>query len=871
MNKTVRKIVSMVVAMTFLLTMAAVPAGFAANADWGFDPSPNFGWKTAIYTDEACTTEATAVQPGDTVYVQFSLQAVRYLGAANGTITATGLTFVGTQPIKQDFATEAGLGSYGAQLMLDTAESSVSGKTAQFFITINDEEYSYPDNEFGEAVFPTTNTTDGVELKLLTYQATVDAFATRDAKVSATFTPGERLGISMGECDPDYNSMSSVPTADKQVSASVGLPTIDNAVLVDGNTGTEQTVTEIETPSTEDTGSVGAGYYFRAELSNGDTEYYPIYFGAPVANQAGAYVDLAGNDFELADGATSNEEFTCNVTISDPNTAADKDGVTIKFVILATQYRINPEDIPVIELPRGITEITAEDLGDSVQTSNDGTTWTAVDLTGKTITLDEAFTNNGESITVGTETDVVVNISDITLQEENNKVTIKTIAPTANGKYRLAASAENPYVVYKATISAEEVFAQPLNLETGYSDGTFVDEDATTATAALAYTITDENWKAFVDAANAADGDYTAAVAVAFNKADVIADGSITITAKDAEPTGNYRVVAGQTFSHGYKGAVDTSAIEFEQEIQKVPGDETSNEWVDYTPAGYTVVLSSYDNTVAGSNTVTVSLVGDPAITLDPATITVNVTKEIASYAASWIGGTPAAVTGMSEDEIKELIAIEATYAGSNVKELIPVDLSKLAITGYDNTSTAAQTLTVTYDGKAAGTLSLTLADSATTNIAISNVEIVGVDVVGDMSGTIAVTVGDDTVTLAYGLSGNDTTKVMGAIASTTAAGDYAFTLSIPGFKPVNGTLHVTADAATIEIAEGEQLLAGYVASTDGVAADKATISNHDFYAIGAHLGETTDGTDGLAKYDLNRDGKITQLDIDAMLSNYGA
>ena len=868
MNKTVKKIVSMVVAMTFLLTMAAVPAGFAANADWGFDPSPNFGWKTAIYTDEACTTEATAVQPGDTVYVQFSLQAVRYFGAANGTLTVTGLTFDGTQPFRQDFAVAEGLGNYAGQLILDAAESSVSEKTAQFFITINDEEYSYPSNDFGEAVFPSTNTTDGVELKLLTYKATVDTFATRDAKVSAVFTPGERLGISMGECDLDYNSMSSVPaSADKQVSASVGLPTIDSATLVDGNTGEEETATEIETPSTDDTGSVGTGYYFRAELSNGDTEYYPIYFGEPVENQAGAYVDLAGNDFKLADGVTTNEEFTCNVTISDPNTAADKDGLTIKFVILATQYRINPKDIPVIELPRGITEITAEDLGDSVQTSNDGTTWTPVDLTGKTITLDESFTNNGESITVGTETQVVVNISDITLQAENNKVTVKTIAPIANGKYQLAASEENPYVVYKATISEEEVFAQPLNLETGYSDGTFVNEGDTTATAELTYTITAENWKAFVDAAKAAEGDYTAAVKVTFNEEEV----DIYITAKDAEPTGNYRVKAGQIFPLGYKEAIDTSAILFEQEIQKIPGDETSNEWVAYTPAGYTVALSSYDNTVAGSNTVTVSLVGEPAITLDPATITVNVTKEVSSYLASWVGGTPAAVTGMSEDEIKELIAIEATYAGSGVKELIAVDLNKLAIADYDKTSTAKQTLAVTYDGKSAGSLSLTLADAATTDIAITDVEIVGVDVVGDMSGTISVTAGEETITLVYGLSGNDTTKVMGAVADTVTEGDYAFTLSIPGFKPVNGTLHVTADDATIEIADGEQLLAGFVASTDGSVADKAAISSHDFYAIGSHLGESTSGNADLVKYDLNRDGKITQLDIDAMLSNYGA
>lgn len=872
MNKTVRKIVSMVVAMTFLLTMAAVPAGFAANADWGFDPSPNFGWKTAIYTDEACTTEATAVQPGDTVYVQFSLQAVRYLGAANGTITATGLTFVGTQPIKQDFATEAGLGNYGAQLMLDTAESSVNEKTAQFFITINDEEYSYPDNEFGEAVFPTTNTTDGVELKLLTYQATVDAFTARDAKVSATFTPGERLGISMGECDPEYNSMSSVPATDKQVSASVGLPIIDNATLMNGSVEPDEEANEIVTMPTDNAGSVGTGYYFRATLSNDSTKDYPVHIGA-VGSEAGAYIDIGSNDFTLAPGATEDKTFTGTVTIFDPELSADKtDLPAVNFRVQATQYKLDPK--PSIKLERSTTvpALSAENLKtiqDAFQ-KNDGTGWAPGDvLTAGDIT----FQGYDPMAAVGTKKDYAVEITvggnKISPVEPNNVVEIETTAPVVNGEYRLAASEENPYVVYKATISADTLFAQPLNLETGYSDGTFVNEGATTVTEELSYTLTDANWEAFVNAAKAADGDYTAPVKVTFNEEEV----DIYITAKDAEPTGKYRVKAGN-FPHGYKGTVDTSKIEFEQEVIPDPAKPEETQWVAYTPVGYTVALSSYDNTVAGSNTVTVSLVGDPAITLDPATITVNVTKDVASYAASWIGGTPAAVTGMSEAAIKELIAIEATYADSNVKELIPVVLDDLTIAGYDNTSTVQQTLTITYDGEPAGTLSLTLADAAETYQASANVEIAGVEVVGAISGTVtAATEGETpaTVALTYGLSGNDAIKVMGNVANTTAAGDYAFTLSIPGFKPVSGTLHVTADAATIEIAEGAQLLAGFVASTDGVVADKATISNHDFYAIGAHLGESTSGNDAIVKYDLNRDGKITQLDIDAMLSNYGA
>lgn len=863
MNRTVKKIVSLVVALTFALSMMAMPAVFAA----GLAPTGSEHWEVKLYADEACTTEITALEPGQTAYAQLSVVGLRYFGALEVNLNATNLTI--TKIVRNDILDNANGALNAADVALLEAPTLSGqntilsdGASANIYIT-KGTDGNYTDNT--NKVFTLAGadeTTAGKDLVVATIEVKADDAFAGEAKVEVVptshgFRIGERQGMNATATD--------ISAGSKNLAA--GLPTVTDATLVEGADGTEAVTDPIETTDGKDPiGAQGANYYFRANLTNGTTKYYQL-INSTEMSAAGAYINVPAANFDLPDGATEDKAINdVEVTIHDPILASDYTTATVDFVVLATQYRINPEDIPTIELPRGITAITAADLGDSVQTSNDGTTWTTVDLTGKTIALDPSFTNNGESITVGTETDVVVTISDITLQEENNKVTIKTVAPTANGKYQLAASAENPYVVYKATISADTLFAQPLNLETGYSDGTFVNEGATTVTEELSYTLTDANWEAFVNAAKAADGDYTAPVKVTFNEEEV----DIYITAKDAEPTGKYRVKAGN-FSHGYKGTVDTSKIEFEQEVIPDPAKPEETQWVAYTPVGYTVALSSYDNTVAGSNTVTVSLVGDPAITLDPATITVNVTKDVASYAASWIGGTPAAVTGMSEAAIKELIAIEATYADSGVKELIPVVLDNLTIAGYDNTSTAAQTLTVTYDGKAAGTLSLTLADSATTNIAISNVEIVGVDVVGDMSGTIAVTVGDDTVTLAYGLSGNDTTKVMGAIASTTAAGDYAFTLSIPGFKPVNGTLHVTADAATIEIAEGEQLLAGYVASTDGVAADKATISNHDFYAIGAHLGETTDGTDGLAKYDLNRDGKITQLDIDAMLSNYGA
>lgn len=874
MNKTVRKIVSLVVALTFALSMMTMPAVFAE----GLDLLGGEHWTVKLYSDEACEKEITALAPDQTAYAQLSLEGLRYFGSIDVNLKATNLVI--EEIVSNDILINANeamnaadIEKYEAVALTGKNVVSEDGLSANVFYRLKLGQ-SYSDNTNKVFTLNGANeTTPGKELKIVTLKVKAGSDFSGEAKIEVDADSSGLAGIRIGQLEYGDAVKSDISAGSKNLAA--GLPTVSDAKLVEGADGTEAITDPIETTDGKDPiGAQGANYYFHANLTNGTDKHYQLINSATMS-AAGAYINVPATEFDLADGATADKPINdVPVTIHDPILASDYTAATVDFVVLATQYRINPEDIPTIELPRGITAITAADLGDSVQTSNDGTTWTTVDLTGKTIALDPSFTNNGESITVGTETDVVVTISDITLQEENNKVTIKTVAPTANGKYQLAASAENPYVVYKATISAEEIFAQPLNLETGYSDGTFVDEDATTATEELTYTITADNWKAFVDAANAADGDYTGTVAVAFNNADVIADGSITITAKDAEPTGNYRVKAGQTFSHGYKGAVDTSKILFEQEVIPDPAKPEETQWVDYTPAGYTVVLSSYDNTVAGSNTVTVSLVGDPAITLDPATITVNVTKEIASYAASWIGGTPAAVTGMSEAAIKELIAIEATYADSGVKELIPVVLDNLTIAGYDNTSTAAQTLTITYDGKAAGTLSLTLADAAATYQVSANVEIAGVEVVGAISGTVtAATEGETpaTVALTYGLSGNDAIKVMGNVANTTAAGDYAFTLSIPGFKPVSGTLHVTADAATIEIAEGAQLLAGFVASTDGVVADKATISNHDFYAIGAHLGESTSGNDAIVKYDLNRDGKITQLDIDAMLSNYGA
>lgn len=868
MNKTVKKIVSLFVVMTFMLTLA-MPTGFAA---YGYDVPQNFGWSVKLYTDEACTTEAVGLQTDDIVYVQFALQSIKYFGAAQGKLTAENLTFEGTAPVREDYRTAPELGSNGANLELSKSpdEAYVTPTEAAFYITLASTATSGYEN--GEcSAFPTTDTQNGVDLKVITYKAKVANTISRSSTATVTFTPvlnGLLVGVLGGEEDGDLNGspIASVPAADKQVNASVGLPTISSTTLVTGNTDATAKPVEgnISTPGGSDPFGEGASYYFQATLSNGAKKYYKLNNAVKADNSlAGAYL-AAPLTFNLAGDA--DETRTANFTIYDPAVSADYTVPAMTIDVTAMQYRINPADIPEIELPRGKTAITIADLGDSVQYSTTGrdNDWHALDLTGKTVTLDNAFTNKGE-VEVGDTNEVAITISGGINLKDKNKVKIKTIDPEPTPVYALKTGADVKYTVYKASVSADNKFAQPLTLLQTYTDDTT--QETTTTAAGLTYDVT--NWAAFVEAAaTAADGsEHTLNIAFADKEGVTATDGDITVILKEAISLNEYQVVEGQSFEINYKGTVDISKIKFEEHIQDVEGDDSTKHWVNYIPTG-AITLSKFDDTKAGEYTVTVSVAG---IELDPATVKVIVKKE-PTYSVAWFNGVaPTLASDIEEGDIIDLLRFTATYddladddktADAVIEAVAAKDLTGLKIEKGTNN------ITVKVGDKTIGTLDVTFKADASN--AKADLPVAGVELVGNLTGTVPVsnTSGEvATITLTVGANSGNNLKLLATVDGATD-GNYDATVNFNGFAPVDVKIVVADGKATVELDPGAKLIAGYVAKANGDAAAKADINDNDFYAIAASFGAAPNGAK--AKYDLNRDGKIDELDIQAVLGNLG-
>ena len=852
MNKTVKKIVSMVVAMTFLLAMTAVPVSFAAI---DATPTDTYGWRIDLYkdlnADGTGNTPITALAPNQEAYVQFVLTGMKYLNAAQATLTITNGKFIANDAVAtsnaafENFKTSTALVGTN-NLAYETSMTSF-GESAVNFAILNPMSAAYPLPDDG--VYETTDTTNGTDVVLLTYKIQAAADVSSEKPVSvAVSSPA----IQIGELKRGSHTPTAVETENQRNLANVGLPTVSGApVLVEGDE--EDNTNTMDVPKNKDPFAEG-GYSFRTTYTNGDVVDLPLSL-KPAAevtdDMKGAFVDAAVADFVPT---TEGQPMVVDVVVVDNTVGLKKETITdgIKFNVSDTTYKLKSK--PTFEIAAGLSDFDKAYLVEvltGVLQKDEGNGYvdmTTEEINALNITLIDKATSqayDGTNKKENDTTEATVQIDTITL--EASDALIKATAAEKTGKYQLKDVA---YTVYLATLSETVPYNAALKIETLYTDGSAKDEGQTTT----AYTISTNDWETFYTAAEAAEGIQVVPVTLTDEN---ITGTQIKLDVKHSQPTGNYRVVEGQEFPINYKGTIDLSTIKFEQEVQDVPDDVETVHWVTYTPEVSDITLSDFNSTEDGTYDVAVSVAGIDADKLDPNTITVIVDVD-ATYTAKWFNDTVELVAGTTLEDIKSMITIEADYDG--VKEMVKVDpdLLDVSVAGGEfdpNNTTTAQTLTVTYDGKPAGTLAVTLVAAENLIPVSADIEIVGVEMLGTLSGTVEA----NSVTFTYGLTGDGKVKLMGNVPTTDAT--YDLEIKVPGFAAAN--LTVTVAGGEADVTGDTQLIAGEVAN----ATDNA-INDADFYAVAASVGTTP--ADATAKYDINRDGKIDALDVAAVIANLG-
>lgn len=868
MNKTVKKIVSMVVAMTFLLAMTAVPVSFAAI---DATPTDTYGWRIDLYkdlnADGTGNTPITALAPNQEAYVQFVLTGMKYLNAAQATLTITNGKFIANDAVAtsnaafENFKTSTALVGTN-NLAYETSMTSF-GESAVNFAILNPMSAAYPLPDDG--VYETTDTTNGTDVVLLTYKIQAAADVSSEKPVSVAVSSPV---IQIGELKRGSHTPTAVETENQRNLANVGLPGMpadldkEDVAVVEENNDDADAITSIDINDGDPLFEEGGEYYFRIPLTNGTNAYLPI-IDAAVASADGAYIGV--QDFSIPEGKNSTSVEIKTVTLvyggaQKAITAGAEDPALLTVNVQGAEYRVKAGQ--TLKLARGVASVDAATILPYIEKTVDGGAddWKAAveaaditDTNGITFNT-EAGTAFDNMATVGTTTTVIPVIDGMTFKTgENNKLTIETAAATPVDPAEYQVKAGQTFTLYLSS----DAFDGDIMMEQEYTDG-FTGHDV--SAKSLNATIDASAIDALLANKDTEVTDQEVSVTVTIGEQDYI--GTVKVTTKKALPLEKYMAAADadgntQEFTINYKGTVDTSAIKFWEQVQLVPGDESTNRWVAYTPADCEIVLSDFDNTVDGSNEVTVSLSGEGAVELDPNTITVIVDVD-ATYTAKWFNDTVKLVAGTTLEDIKSMITIEADYDG--VKEMVKVDpdLLDVSVAGGEfdpNNTTTAQTLTVTYDGKPAGTLAVTLVAAENLIPVSADIEIVGVEILGTLSGTVEV----NSVTFTYGLTGDGKVKLMGNVPTTDAT--YDLEIKVPGFAAAS--LTVTVAGGEADVTGDAQLIAGEVAN----AADNA-INDADFYAVAASVGTTPAGA--TAKYDINRDGKIDALDVAAVIANLG-
>ena len=436
------------------------------------------------------------------------------------------------------------------------------------------------------------------------------------------------------------------------------------------------------------------------------------------------------------------------------------------------------------------------------------------------------------------------------------KLNAKDAAPLDPPEYRVkeAASIE---IDYMDTVDAAAVeFEQ--NMDTGKEAPEWLPSDLPA------------DWTVTVDGySNNIPGEYTAKVTVkdADGKAVELKANTVKVIVNEAL-LDEFAVTTkdGKAFALNYKTAPTLAVADFKVQQYAVKNGSANKVLVDVAnPTGAIAFVvngvaltadNAKDLILEDLTKVDVTYDGKPA-----GSISVAVSKEADSYSANWIGeAAPVLAKGTAASDIVDLIRITAHYG--SIEE--PVTLTGVTLEDYDPAVTTEQAVKVMYDGKAIATLNITLAEGVSN--AKTNIPVAGVELVGPLTTTATLdkqpTAG--TITLTVAANSESNVKLLATVNGATPD-TYTTIVKFPGFTPVEVTINVTEEGATATLKDGAKLIAGYVA---GDAANKTAIDDNDFYAIANSLGEEPSGAK--AKYDLNRDGEITMLDIAAVLSNIG-
>lgn len=734
MNKTMRRIVSLVVAMTFVIVMA-VPAVFAAPIALNGDEH----WELKMYADEACTKQIDDLAPNQTAFVQVELVNLDWFGSAAIKLNATGdITILETNT--KAFFDNAN----GALLAADVAKMEAptdgdynkvlnAGKSASIQVTIKGGE-SYTDME--NFVFPVTADTN---LVLGTIKIQTGAGFT-SGKIELEAATGVGVdGFGLGEQAMGMIIYSDISEGSINLD-SVGLPAVGDDVTADDLEVVQEANDDaeaVENISINDGDTLfgsGSDYYFRVPLTNGTNGYFKI-VNTAVATPTEPTAYIGSNDFTLGEEDGNSKTVAIkSVTLEHPAygitgkafTAAG-DGSLFDVTIQGALYQFKADAF--ITIPRGDTSITLtnEAFVALLEKSIDGgTTWDAT-IEGDeinsgedvTLTVAENMGNEGTSIA-----DTAVTISpEVTL---TGKTTLTLVVGKAESKGNYRVKGNQTFTLYVSN----ETFNKDIALEEEFTDGW---HDAGTTADLTGATITIADWDTIKGKETDPAGVVKAAtVTWTEGETQKTATGDVTIIIKAAEPVeDSYRVVSGQSFDLEYNTDFETlPTVAFEQEMK---ASETEFIWeACELPEGYTYELGDeYEINKPGTYTVTVTLknADGEEIPMTQNTITVVVAEMLYDeYQVSLADGVDAYPltykTAVSAIDTSKLVVKQAKIANGNTDktfEEIAADAAKIKfMTGNADLSVDAAYITedlarvtVLYNGIAAGTIDVAVEKQA--------------------------------------------------------------------------------------------------------------------------------------------------------------
>ena len=730
MNKSVKKIVSLFVALAFAVSMMAVPTVFAESVA----PSGDEHWVIKLYSDAACTeaTEISALEPNQEAYAQVTLVGLKNFGSAaiklntSDNLTVTEIKWDILDNVNKAFSDAAAAG-----METPTFSSSDSiynkitnnGHTASIFVKAKSGDvYENKDNM-------TFNVLDGKDVVLgtITVKAADNFAGTGKIELEAEAGMGVD-GISIGETfdgEVVYSDLSkgaidltniTLPGVDttKPIDVVQGDPAdTENppAVVKDGN------IPPVSETDADKLFGEGSNYYFRVTYTSGTYGYFKITSTEKPGDTSTVTTPTAyigANSFDL--GEENTKDFS--ITQADfvyPKYSIDTTDTTVSLTVSVQGALYQFKADASITIPRGDTSITlpnADFVALLEKSTDNGTSWTAPfepnEINGGaevTITAPAAVTGDAEDVAVTLPAGITL----------TGKTTLDVKAGPAYQKDNYKVKEGQTFTVYKH----ETTFNKPIAMQEEWSDG-FRDTDTSKIEDAVVDYSEIEKLLGKVNAPAGAD----ATVKVTINSKDYT--GTVKIIVEDAAPIADtYRVAANQSFNLDYNTdfAEDEPVVKFEQ---KFDNGTTEGLWQEVTlPEGdYTYDVSNtreINKPGTYTETVTLKKADGTALTMEQSEITVVVAEMLYDeYQVSLADGVDAYEltykTPVSAIDTTKLVVKQAKIANGNTDktfEPITAEAAKIKfMSGNADLSVDAAYITedltsvsVLYDGIAAGSI----------------------------------------------------------------------------------------------------------------------------------------------------------------------